>query len=622
MNYSNKPNIWQQRLINAEASHRIWADLFLCKKLEDYWENRQWQQLGISTVSYRPYTLNLIYSTIKIKLANIIYQRPQFLLSPKPGHADWDAELASRSAELKEAALNTVVQHPKSHFVKNLRLAALDSFFRFGVVEVGYAADWQNPNKTPLITSAELDPSIDLADASVVEDEEVPTNERAYVKHIKARRFRVSTDDSPILDHCNWCGYYSFMRKSVLTKTKGIKLPPDLKNYYYAKDFNSDAGYISKNIAYDPSFTKKVEDAAFHKVWRLWDNIQKMKLLVLDYPGFPTIWADKFDRLPFPHVIWDERAPSGEDVGFYPMPPVFQWISSQDEVNQAREQLRNFRKRFTRKFWFNKNVMVDEISKLTNNVDGEAIQLKGNATGEQSIGTISNPEVGATITESLQISTSDLNTISGTSANARQAVDRTTATESKIIDMRAQVRESVEQMDFTSFVNDVGRETLLVMHENFSEGMWIKLTLDPSEDFGSEMQDSAVTYQYITNQEIVDGSYDWDIDIDVVNGTPQQQAEEEAKFIKFMGLVMQMPQLALSPILLREAAAKVGYKNERVIREFQKAATMRMLQMVQQGQQNQGPGRNGAAQSMAGNANPNPASEIQTQLQNQLGQGS
>lgn len=586
----------------------------MCDLLEDYWEGRQWQQVGIATTSYKPYVLNLVYSTIKIKLANIIYQNPEFSLTPKPGHGDWDGEMASRSAEIKEAALNTVIQHPKVHFVKNLRLSALDSFFRFGILEVGYSADWQNPSKTPLSVTSDDDPEICLDDAKVIEDEEVPVNERTYFKHIKARRFRVSTDDSPILDQCNWCGYYSFIRKSVLAKTKGIDLPRDIKNEYFSSGFDSNRWI--KRSQNDTRISDLIESNAYLKVWRIWDNIKKEKIMLLETQGYPIIWSDKFERLPFPNVSWDERAPSKENTGFYPMPPVFQWLSSQDEINQAREQLRNYRKRFTRKFWANKNVPTDELSKLSNNVDGEVIQVKGNAVGEQSLGSISNPEIGVTITDSMQISASDLNLITGTSANARQAVDRTTATESKIIDVRAQVRESVEQMDFSSFVVEAGRECLLTMHERFSEGMWIKLTTDPSEDFMSEIQDSSAVYQYITNQEITDGSYDWDIDINVVNGTPAQMAEEEQKFMKFLTIVMQMPQVALSPILLREVAAKVGYKNERVIREMQKAATMKLISQVQGGV---GSGGDGSQQSMQQNANPNPTGEIQKQLQNQLG---
>lgn len=614
-------SVWKQRLDIEQKCYKEWESLFLCKILEDYYEGRQWRVLGIAPTNYKPYVLNLIYSTLKIKLANIIYQRPQYLLTAKPGHSDWDIEMSARASAIKEGTLNTLVSHPKSHFVRNVRRAALDSFFRFGIIEVNYAADWQNPIKQPIVTNADVDyeedeKGLSLKELKVVTNEEVPVNERIFWNHIKAKRFRASCQDDPILDHSDWCGHYKYIRKSVLAKTKDIDLPTDIKNEY----FSLTTGRKYKRNSDDPNY---LDSNAYFKVWTIYDNIKKEKNLIIeDDNNFPIIWQAPFERLPFPNVMWDERAPSIEGTGFYPMPPVFQWISSQDEVNQTREQLRNYRKRFTRKFWANTNVKTDELLKLSNSKDGEVISLVGKAVGPDSLGQIPNPEIGITIQDSIQIASSDLNLITGTSANARQQTDRTTATESKIIDIRAQVRESVEQLDFTQFICDIGREGLLVIHERFSEDMWIKMTVDPSENFLSEIQDATSVYQYISNQEITDGSYDWDVDIDVMNATPAQMQEEKQKYFEFITVVFKMPQIALSPTLLRETAIRCGYKNERVIRELQKAATFALVQQMRQAQgqgESGGTPNNGNSDSMEGNANPNPMNEINSQMNQQLG---
>jgi hypothetical protein len=60
---------------------------------------------------------------------------------------NYNQDFAVQSAQIKQDTLNTVVRNPNGNFVRNVKLAALDSFFRFGITETGYAADWQNPKK-------------------------------------------------------------------------------------------------------------------------------------------------------------------------------------------------------------------------------------------------------------------------------------------------------------------------------------------------------------------------------------------------------------------------------------------------------------------------------------------
>src|SRR6267142_1038777 len=116
---------WSARIDAANKYYQEWSNLYKCEMLERYYRGFQWRQ-NVDINVYKPYTLNLVFATIKIKLA------------------------------------------------------ALDSFFRFGIVETGYAADWQNPKKKDFIVNDEND---------TVEDSlEVPIDERLYWKRIRASR--------------------------------------------------------------------------------------------------------------------------------------------------------------------------------------------------------------------------------------------------------------------------------------------------------------------------------------------------------------------------------------------------------------------------------------------------
>src|ERR1700678_3457052 len=84
---------WDQRIVNANKFYDEWAEKFKCRILEEYWEGQQWKnRREWVTVNYNPYMLNLFYCTIKTKLANLLFQKPTFQISPRPGNSQWDLD--------------------------------------------------------------------------------------------------------------------------------------------------------------------------------------------------------------------------------------------------------------------------------------------------------------------------------------------------------------------------------------------------------------------------------------------------------------------------------------------------------------------------------------------------
>ena len=602
---------WQTRIQAANKFHGEWAGKFKCKMLEEYYEGWQWKQRrDYPTTNYLPYTINLFYSTIKIKLASLLFQKPKFLVTPNPGNMQWNEDFAVQSAQLKEDVLNTIVRNPNVNFTKHVKLAALDSFFRFGLIEVGYANDWRNPQKQDPQLKSWDDPEVHAEDDKVIEENLVPVNERFYVKRIRPSRFRVCVSEATELNDHDWFGYYEYYYTRTLMLTKGIKWP---ENYtggsYISAEYAN--GFIGSEK--DDIFKQLYMDGEISRVWHIWDNVSGKRLLLLDNDEMSELWSGEFESSGLVDIRWDLRL-----KGFYPIPPTFQWLSPQDEINEAREQTRSYRRRFTRKFQAVKGqVDEEEKEKFASGPDGIIIEVKQ----PDAIKSIDNPEIGPTSENALIIAKDDFNIISGTSAEARgQDSDRETATQAKIVDTRSQIRESAEQLDFSVFLCSIGRELLCQCQERLVEGLWIKYTQNSGPVDPQVQQSQAPIYQYVTGQQIDDG-YDFEVEFDVQNATPAAMQAAQQSFVSFLSL-LQNPIVLMSPAMIREAAYRVGYRNEAIIKQAQQAAQVHMQMQVAQaaGPPGQGAGNNPSNQGksrQAQMATPN-ISEIGNQISQQL----
>lgn len=568
---------WFSRIQAADKAYKAWETKFKCARLEDYYAGFQWKlRTDSPQLNYQPYTLNLFLSTIQIKLANYLFQRPSFVVSPEPGHAHWDMDFAVQSAQLKQDVLNTIVKNKNINFARHTKMAALDSFFRFGIMEIGYAADWRNPLKEDPYLNSWDDPDKTDKEVRVVSNNEVPINEWFYVKRIKPQRFRVSCSDAEDLEQHEWCGYYQYYYTDTLRKTKGIKLPEDAGDNSYISTEYAEIGAYQKTDGglYTPYRGKPIS-----KVWHIWDSVAHKRRMLLCDSEYSEIWSDDFERLPMIDLRWIYQL-----NGFYPIPPTFNWLSPQDEINESREQIRSYRRRFTSKFQTLKG-MVDEEEKekFASGPDGVLIEVKQ----VNAIAPIENPGIGPITEGALIQAKDDFVVASGTSAEARPGGDRETATKSKIADQRSQIRENAEQLDFSQFIIDIGREILCQAQEKMTTGLWVKYSSNPSEGPLQDMQVNQPLFKWIKAQDVSDG-YDFNIAVDVQNATPAAMEQQRQNFAGFIGFIAQFPMIAMSPVLIRETAYRFNYTNEAVIHQLQQVAVLSMAAKASQAAGQQG----------------------------------
>lgn len=591
-------NLWAQRISAAQRYHKRWKNKYRCDQLEKYYKGDQWKgKKDFFSINYNPYTLNLFYSTIKIKMAANLFQKPAFTISPRAANDNFNMDFAMQSANTKQDVLNTIVQNPNMYFVKHIKRAFIDSFFRFGIIEVGYANDWRNPLKQEPLTKSYLDPSVEAGGEKdrVIEDSDVPINERFYIKRVKPARFLVSVSDAEDLSEHDWYGYLEYYYTRTLKNTDGINYPESTDmSPQYASDFTGYVDGSDRAVSGIPNeLSGYLSSGEITPVWRIWNNVEQKQFLLRD-GDYAELWNSPFTRSPLIDFRWDE-----ELSGFYPIPPSYQWLSPQDEINESREQVRSFRRRFTRKFQYVEGAIDElEAEKFTSGPDGVLIKVKQ----PNAISPIDNPEIGSTANEALIEAKDDFYTITGTDAQAPQNSDRETATAAKLLATKSAMRESADQLDFSSFLCLVGREILCQAQEKLVEGLWVKYTADPTEGLMQDMQMNP-TYKWIKSQDLRDG-YDFDIDVDVINQTPQAMAAQQQSFISFLAIVQNYPAIALSPILIREAAKVSGYRNEKVIQQYQQAAALSMAMKAQQ---------MGASQQQLGGGNPTNAATTQTQ---------
>ncbi len=591
--------IWQNRLIAAEKYYLEWEKLFRCDILDKYYEGFQWKSQA--ELNYNPYTINKIYETIQIKIATYIPTFPKYLVTSKPSNED-SLEAASASANLKGDLLNTVVQDFGSNFSEEMEQIAKDSYLRFGIAEVGYEADWIiNPNAPKPLLGKDTDTllSEEKRRRILQEPPEIPQNERVFVKHVPAKTFRIGGMDNKYLSRCGWCGYYDYINRDDL-----LSLP---------KLLNRDKLYSAAEMV-DENNGDVIGDRWKKngiKIWRIWDLRAKVRLLIVDEPCV-TVFQRKFDRLPLFDLRPDKRLVLN---GFYPIPPAYHWLSPQDEYNEIREMLRAHRRRFIRKFQIQEGMIDDEeIEKFETGPDGGLVKVKK----QGAIVPIENANLGPELGEASQLSMLDLHEISGTSSESRGVADRTTATQATIVNQRAALRETKERDRFVKLYCEVGREILLTIQENFTGQTVIRLTSPAGETFGQSVQEKFNTFQFISSEDLKDG-YDFKIDVDLSTLSIAAQQEEKQKLFEFTAFLQQNPFVAFSPYLVREAAVRIGYRNERAIAEFQQMALLMEMARMQQLQAQVAPmPENGAKPAqLLQQATPSDQEQIRQQLQNQ-----
>lgn len=568
----NLISTWKRRITAANKLYNDWRKRYKVEALEKYYEGFQWA--GQEDDDSNPYVLNMFYSTIETKMPTLIFDCPHFVITPRPDQIVEDPDEAFLSSQNLQDALNTYVDQENNNFNSNVEAPIMDSWFGFGIIESGYSADWINNPKAPKPGRPDNKDQSEQHNRIKIPFK-LPVNERVFTKYIPYDQFRVAPGAQRELWELDWCGYYEFYHVDDLRTIKNFD------RYDYQGGLGEDELLtISDGISKHDSDFVLSGQRDYVLVWKIWDNRNKKAIVFV--PGYDVIIYEKpFKEFPFTSLRF--RKPKR---GFYPIPPTFNWISPQNELNEFRETNRTHRRRFRRMYILLTSAGVDrtEAEKLINGPDGGIIE----ADRENALQPVPNADLGASHNISEQVTREDFNIISATTNNQRGGNDRETATAANIQNERATVRESRERTIIALFIQSLGKSILQIIKNRFVNEFSVQSEpadimkptgddvgtmttpiyrkVDPVTDFGSK-------------------SFDFDVVLQIETMSPVANSEEKTKFLEFIGLMAKFPVFSLDPTLVREMAFRVGYRNEKVIRHFMQMAQLMMIGQMAQAQQ-------------------------------------
>lgn len=607
---SDRVKMWLSRTEAANRVYTAWEQKYKCQQCEDFYNGQQWPDDIEKTAE--KYTVNLVFSTVESFLPSLFFTRPQIEVDPRAGRTDDPGSMAAERAKLQKDTINTMLGDRSLRFKDEAEMALKEAFWRFGVLEVGYTADWiDNPNAGKPILKEEGEEGQDPAGPQTMLDENgrpvmespyILESEGLYIKRIPAQTWRVSARNKNSLYACDWCGYYEYHYPEDLRRNKKYKNTSDLNPTTYVK-----REYAETDLSDDEETREKKRGMV--KVWKIWD-IRAQKRYVFPDGG------DKFflDGEPFDHLPFSDARFHKQGSGWYPIPPIYNWLSPQVELNESREMMRIHRRRFVRRYRVDPNLDDKEAAKLESSVDGTYIRAK-----EGQVEPIEDAQLGASVQFAIPASKDDLREVSGLGGEQRGIAEADTATQAGIIEARGQVRENYYRVIVADWLADIGYLALRTIHDLMALPFWIKISVDPLAP-GADQETARVTalWQQITSADM--GDLNCDIRVDASTLSPV--AQEQERNIFFQGLaILSDPRFATllmgSELLLRKALSYFKTFTEREIQEIKKALMLTVMAAAQA--QGTPAGGGGAGGGLGGSAASAPAgADVGKQITRQL----
>lgn len=573
---------WRSRIEAADRVYNDWANRFKVAQLYSYYEGFQW--MYETDDQNRPYVINLIFAALETKLPNLIFNDPLFSLSPRPVGLQYDMNSAMDKAQAREDILNFICSRDEYGLTDKHELAILDAFFGFGVLETDY-----NENRlfNPMLNQKPKKGSLD----------------NLYCKFIPFDTFRVAANANWDLSTGKWYGYYEFVPYERLQKYKEqLNLQDEVWQDGAAEAAVVDSSSGKLNQSTDSTFI--IPPAGTKKIWFLWD-FELMKRYVISLDDAVNDDDGILEQLDFDSTTISTLRFGKRRKGWYPLPPVWNWISPQDEINDIANTQKIHRRRFSRKYAIKENSMEqEEEDKFLYGPDGTSFKVKM----DNAITPVQDPPLDPATVQSLERSYDDFSRIAGSSSERQQVADRTTATQANLMDQAAQIRESKDSVRVGNFLEQFGRSVLSCLKK--AKGpFWVKVK-DRTEHVLGTMKDD-FKWKMIPKQ-LLKGD-DYDITLNISSVSPVGQNNDKKAFMEFLALLMQYPILSFSPDLIREAAYRTGYKNSTVLNTFMQMAQLQEVGKLIQAKQ--------AVEAMQGQAGIQPGGQGPQPAQpGQLGQ--
>lgn len=531
--------MWETRILEAENAKEEWKEEFGVGALEaayyghqkpDHWTDRDW------------FTINLIFASAKMLKRSVCPRELTVRMKLSKSFVnDLEQILAMKQVvSVRQAVMQHATRQLK--LWREARLAYLNSLWQFGCLKVGYSADMEdNPNAGALV----LDDN-----GRIVYDSEtgMPIMEQKY--RVKTEEFFIDQVDPDCIVVDRYCG-------NDVDKT----------GRFIAQKMFIPLQELRDSKEYKRSVVDKLEPSALHeterakldtaKKWRarwqwetgtqlpeneivvvyeIYDLYHKSTLTLArgahDMLKPPSPIPPGVDLHPFIFLKFNERRDS-----FYPIPIVYNWFGPQYEYNLTRNQTAVHRKRFNRRYVYDKNKFdVDELAKLELGEDGTFAAADGMGALE--------PVKDAPVDPAVYFDTRQLREefmeTSGVGEVQRNIAGSESATEAEIIERRSRESELDEHEEMMEFLSEVLRKLEFSMEANLTQEGAVELVGPRGAEwigFGPEHFEKIAGEVFFTVE--AEESYRMTLQV------------ERAQLLQLLEILGRNPYLALDDVLLR-----------------------------------------------------------------------
>lgn len=564
-----------------------WLDkIRAAKKVKEDWRAKFRVDLaynyrdGVQRPSHVPesewITINKIYSNLKGELPSLYANDPYFYIKLAKSYSPHPMEIArmEMKGEMRQSMLNYLKR--ELELKPKVRLCILDAYFQYGVIKVHYSADMvENPEAGQPMMEGEA-PLIGNDGQPVIQPDAIPTNEAYKLSRIHPDDFLVDADAGPLEDDI------SFVAQRIRRPLEDVKADERYDEAVRARVKPTEAredkvqeererrkkGSISSGDTVEPDIVVSYE---------VYDLKNKQWLVVSE-------GADEYLMKPGPlskgvekHPFLTLRFGLMRDDGWYPIPPVSQWLDPQRENNELRSKIQTHRKRFNRKYEVWDGAFDDpaaELAKLESGGDGTVIRKN---QPQQAIFAIQDAPLDQNHIQELIMLRGDFEEIANGANQLGSGSGVDSATEAGIIEKRLVMREGDNLSLVMDFTTDIGRKVDQLVQANITREQAVRVT-GPRGD----------TWELIKPEyyDGVEGEYQYSVNTG--STTPQLPEIERAQWTAFLSLIANAPFLALSKSLLKRMAEMHHIEDENMIDELMAIAKAMM------GGQMQTPGRGGS----------------------------
>jgi hypothetical protein len=570
--------VWMRRLTRATKVFDAWEKEFECEHLDAYYRGKHWRGKTEEQAKGR-YTINLIFATVETQLPTLLFSRPKVEVEARPDREEEPSSNAGARATLIKHTLQTFVEKRTLHFPFVTTLALRDAYARFGLVEVGYTADWvDNPNADKPVLKDDGSTMVDKAGEPVQHPKKIikpGSKESLFVKRVCPRDFRCSPGRNVLAEN-DWVAYCEWHY------VEDVKRNPLYKHTENLKASGRGPGDVDTEIP-DAALTDPVDGPPEQvQLWKIWDLRRKVRHVVAVGHDKMLMEAKAFPFMPFADLKFFELGDA-----YYPLPPMFNWLSPQDEINESRDAQRIHRRRFSRRYMKEPIVDDKEFQKLESGEDGVCITVP--RVEPSPIAPIPDAELGQSNWAQLAATKDDFLQITGVSGEQRGAPEAQTATQANIVNIRGQIREARARNQVAEWLGAIVHLMLLTIREHMTLPFMVKQSTDP---FELPPEEETKAWSQIKREDVED--LDVDVRIDVSSLSPVAADADRQGWNVVLQLLankdlqpylmMENPKAPGKPSpLLRKTLMKNGITSENEILEIWRVgqAVMQQQMMMQ-----------------------------------------